>query len=196
MSVDSIPSGNQRQLRAAIQYLLARELNEAMLACLKQDLCMPLACLLRSLIDTTALGLWLLKYAPEDQLTHSVAHLSTTHLVRESFDTEDQEMFAFIFKTVKNTDHEFYRDVLHPSVHGDALHIAMRLRDETSKNSWICTCSFYAENVYRHFLCEFDRNSRVPDYMKEEIKLEIHKCTRRRLALLKRPEFEGMFRYS
>jgi hypothetical protein len=50
-------------------------------------------------------------------------------------------MFAFVFQAVKDTDHEFYRDVLHPSIHGDALQIAMRIRDYSSRRTWFTRCS-------------------------------------------------------
>jgi hypothetical protein len=43
---------------------------------------MPLAALLRSLIDTSVLGIWFLKYAKDEAITESVAHLSTPDLVR------------------------------------------------------------------------------------------------------------------
>jgi hypothetical protein len=67
----------------------------------------------------------------------SVAHLSTVDMVQRSFGPEDRPMFAFIFQPVKGTDHEFYRDVLHPSIHGVALHIALRVRDQASKRTWV-----------------------------------------------------------
>jgi hypothetical protein len=137
LSLDLIPPENQRAMRALSQALLASELHDAMMLCLKSNLSMPLAALLRSLIDTTALGIWLLKYATDQEVKDSVAHLSTVEMIQRSFDQEDMPMFAFIFEPVKGTDHEFYRDVLHPSIHGDALHISMRVRHEASRRTWV-----------------------------------------------------------
>jgi hypothetical protein len=133
LSLDLTPPENQRAIRALNRALLAGELHDAMTLCLKSNLLMPLAALLRSLIDTSVLGIWLLKYATDEAAKDSVAHLSTVEIVQRSFDLEDKTMFAFIFEAVNGTDHEFYRDVLHPSIHGDALHIAMRVRDQESR---------------------------------------------------------------
>jgi hypothetical protein len=54
---------------------------------------------------------------------------------------------------INATDHEFYRDVLHPSIHGDALHLAMRVRDQASKRTWVHKCLFHAN--YVHMLLQF-----------------------------------------
>jgi hypothetical protein len=59
-------------------------------------------------------------------------------------------MFAFVFEEVRETD---YRDVLHPSIHGDALHIAMRLRDGNSKKMWVHKRILY-EPRPTHFLLQ------------------------------------------
>src|ERR1700678_4312004 len=63
LSLDLVPAENQRAIRALNQALLAGELHDAMALCLQSNLLMPLAALLRSLIDTSVLGIWVLKYA-------------------------------------------------------------------------------------------------------------------------------------
>jgi hypothetical protein len=195
LSLDLVPQENRRSTRIATQVLLADELHESITLCLKEGLLMPIASLLRSLIDTTVLGLWFVKYASEDQVTGSVSDLSTTELIRDRFDDEDKKMFAFVFQPVKNTDHYFYRDVLHPSVHGDALHLAMRTRDEASRKTWTFNCAFLANSVYCHFLLQFAKTERVPDYMEEHIKQEAAKCIRWQTALLKHPQWQGTDEY-
>ena len=131
---------------------------------------MPIASLLRSLIDTAVLGLWFVKYSPEDQVSESVLDLSTTGLIRDRFDAEDKKIFGFVFQPIQEPDHYFYRDVLHPSVHGDALHLAMRTKDEASRKTWIFNCSFQANSVYCHLLLQFAKTGKAPDYMKEHVK--------------------------
>jgi hypothetical protein len=113
LSIDRVPLEDRRACRAATQAALAKELHQAMTACLAEGLLMPIASLLRSLIDTTALGIWFVKYAPDDQITESVAHRSTTDLIEKYFVDEDRITFAFLFLPVKDTDHLFYREVLH-----------------------------------------------------------------------------------
>lgn len=115
LSLDLVPAENQRAIRALNQALLAGELHDAMALCLQSNLLMPLAALLRSLIDTSVLGIWLLKYATDEEVRDSVAHVSAVDKVQRSFASEDRSIFSFIFQPVKGTDHEFYRDVLHPS---------------------------------------------------------------------------------
>ncbi|HET9281402.1 MAG TPA: hypothetical protein VFR24_05520 [Candidatus Angelobacter sp.] len=155
------------------------------------NLLMPLAALLRSLIDTSVLGIWLLKYATDEEVWDSVAHLSTIAMVQRSFAAEDRAMFAFIFQPVKGTDHEFYRDVLHPSIHGDALHIAMRVRDEASKLNWVHKCSFHANHVYAHMLLQFAKNGNVPQQFRDYIREESAKAIRVMSALLEHPDWRS-----
>lgn len=195
LSLDLVPKENKRATRVATQVLLADQLHEAITLCLKEGLLMPIASLLRSLIDTTVLGLWLLKYSAEDQVTDSVSDLSTAELIRHRFDNEDKKIFGFIFQPIKDTDHHFYRDVLHPSVHGDALHLAMRTRDEASRKTWVFNCSFQANSVYCHFLLQFAKTGKVPDYMKERVKEEAAKCIRWQKALLEHPQWKGTNEY-
>jgi hypothetical protein len=191
LTLDLVPQENQRTTRIATQVLLADDLHKAITLCLKEGLLMPIASLLRSLIDTTVLGLWFVKYSPEDLVTQSVSDLATTELIRDRFDDEDKKIFAFVFQRVKDTEHYFYRDVLHPSVHGDALHLAMRTRDEASRKTWIFNCSFQANSVYCHFLLQFAKTGKVPAYMKEHVKEEAAKCIRWQKALLEHPQWKG-----
>jgi hypothetical protein len=80
-------------MRALNQALLAGQLHDAMTACLTANLLIPLATLLRSLIDTSVLGIWLIKYATEREASDSVAHLSTADLVQQRFDQNDSSSF-------------------------------------------------------------------------------------------------------
>ena len=191
LSLDLVPAENQRAIRALNQALLAGELHDAMALCLESNLLMPLAALLRSLIDTSVLGIWLLKYATDEEVRDSVAHLSAVDLVQRSFGQEDRPMFAFIFQPVKGTDHEFYRDVLHPSIHGDALHIAMRVRDQASKRTWVHKCLFHANHVYVHMLLQFAKSGKVPQEFKGYIRAESAKAIRVMTALLEHPDWKG-----
>jgi len=195
LSLDLVPQENQRATRIATQVLLADELHESITVCLKEGLLMPIASLLRSLIEATVLGLWFVKYSSEGQVTDSVSDLSTTEVIRDRFDDEDKKVFAFVFQPVKDTNHHFYRDVLHPSVHGDALHLAMRTRDEASRKTWVFNCSFQANSVYCHFLLQFAKTRKVPDYMKERVKGEAAKCIRWQKALLEHPQWKGTDEY-
>jgi hypothetical protein len=76
LSLDLVPAQNQRAIRALNQALLAGELHDAIALCLQSNLLMPLAALLRSLIDTSVLGIWLLKYATDEEVSDSVALLA------------------------------------------------------------------------------------------------------------------------
>src|SRR5260370_33839749 len=89
LSLHLVPQERQRTTRIATQVLLADELHEAITLCLKERLLMPIASLLRSLIDTTVLGPWFCRYSSEDQEPESVSSLSTTELIRDRFDDED-----------------------------------------------------------------------------------------------------------
>jgi hypothetical protein len=191
LSLHLVPAENQRAIRALNQVLLAGELHDAMTLCLESNLLMPLAALLRSLIDTSVLGIWLLKYATGEEVTDSVAHLSTVDMVQRSFGPEDRPMFAFIFQPVKGTDHEFYRDVLHPSIHGDALHIAMRVRDQASKRIWVHKCLFHANHVYVHMLLQFAKSGMVPHEFQDYIREESAKAIRVMTTLLEHPDWKG-----
>jgi len=51
---------------------------------------MPLTALLRSLIDTCVLGIWFLKYAKDEEVADSVAHLSMPEMVKSRFLAEDR----------------------------------------------------------------------------------------------------------
>lgn len=101
LSISRISKKNQRATRSLNQALLAGELHDAIILCLKDNKLMPLAALLRSLIDTCVLGIWFLKYAKDEEITESVAHLSTPDLVRTIFAGEDQRMFAFVSDHLK-----------------------------------------------------------------------------------------------
>jgi hypothetical protein len=187
LSISQLPKENQRSTRSLNQALLAGELHDAIILCLKDNKLMPLAALLRSLIDTCVLGIWFLKYAKDEEITESVAHLSTPDLVRTIFTGEDQRMFAFVFQTVKDTDHEFYRDVLHPSIHGDALHIAMRIRDYFSRRTWVHKVIFHTNHVYVHLMLEFAKSGLVPAHLHEYFKTESLTSIQMMNALLRHP---------
>jgi hypothetical protein len=189
LSLDLVNPEGRRSTRALTQALLAGELHDAIILCVKADLPMPLASLLRSLIDTAVLGIWLVKYALSEEVAESVASLSTPETIKERFDPEDRKMFAFVFEPVKGTDHQFYRDVLHPAIHGDALHLAMRTRDEPSTKAWILKCSFHANRVYCHFLLEFARSGVVPETYRAYIRAESEQSIRAMTSLLKDPRF-------
>jgi hypothetical protein len=75
LSISQIPKENQRSTRSLNQALLAGEPHDAIILCLKDNKLMPLATLLRSLIDTCVLGIWFLKHAKDEEITESVAHL-------------------------------------------------------------------------------------------------------------------------
>jgi len=185
LSISQLPKENQRSTRSLNQSLLAGELHDATILCLKDNKLMPLAALLRSLIDTCVLGIWFLKYAKDEEITESVAHLSTPDLVRTIFTGEDQRMFAFVFQTVKNTDHEFYRDVLHPSIHGDALHIALRIRNYSSRRTWVHKVLFHTNHLYVHLMLEFAKSGLVPAYLHEYFRTESRTSIRMMDALLR-----------
>jgi len=193
LSLDLVSPENRRVTRILSQAQLAGELHDAMLLCLKDGLAMPLAALLRSLIDTAVLGIWLAKYASDDEAAASVAELSTTNLVKERFaDEEDRRMFLFIFESVKDTDHEFYRDVLHPSIHGDALHLAMRIRNAPAQKSWLLKCAVHANHVYCHFLLVFAKSGKVPQHLGSYIQLESARSIRAIKSLLEEQERQGI----
>ncbi|WP_058186187.1 hypothetical protein [Terracidiphilus gabretensis] len=167
LSINLIPKERRREVRAANQALLASELQEAVRICLENDLLMPTPTLLRSLIDTCVLGVWILKYAKDGEVTDSVAHLNTPALVKEQFKDRDQQMFDFMFEKVKGTENELYRDVLHPSVHGDALHVAMRMRDKESEKAWIHRCIVHTNVVFSYFLLQF--KGKLPPELNEAL---------------------------
>jgi hypothetical protein len=100
-------------------------------------------------------------------------------------------MFAFIFEAVNGTDHEFYRDVLHPSIHGDALHIAMRVRDQESRRTWVYKCMFHAKHVYVHMLLQFAKSGKVPQEFQDYIREETVKAVRFMASLLEHPDWIG-----
>lgn len=81
-------------------------------------------------------------------------------------------MFAFVLEEVKDNDHQFYRDVLHPSIHGDAMHISMRLRDEKSRRTWVHKVIFHTNHVYVRFMLQFAESGLVPAQMHEYFKNE------------------------
>lgn len=191
-SITLVPVANQRSARSLNQALLAGELHDATVLCLKERLVMPTAALLRSLIDTCVLGIWFLRYATDEEIRDSVAHLSTPEIVKKRFVNEDQRMFAFVFEEVRGTDHQFYRDVLHPSIHGDALHIAMRLRDDNSRKTWVHKCIFHANHVYTHFLLQLAQSGQVPAHLHEYFKNESTKSLQAMAALLKHPDWQGV----
>ena len=98
-------------------------------------------------------------------------------------------MFAFVFQTVKDTDHEFYRDVLHPSIHGDALHIAMRIRDYSSRRTWVHKVLFHTNHVDVHLMLEFAKGGLVPAHLHEYFKTESMTSIQMMDALLKHPSW-------
>ena len=191
LSLDLIPQENRRTTRCLSQALLAGELHDAIILCLKESKIMPTAALIRSLIDTSVLGIWLLKYAKDEEVPDSVAHLSTPEIVKNVFVGKDQNMFAFVFEEVKGTDHQFYRDVLHPSIHGDALHIAMRLRDEKSRRTWVHKIIFHVNHVYVYFMLQFAESGLVPPQMHEYFKNESVKSLQMMTTLLNHPDWKG-----
>jgi hypothetical protein len=191
LSLHHLPAENQRTTRALNQALLAGELHDAIFLCLLNTLVMPVAALLRSLVDTSVLGIWLVRYATDEEARDSVANLSTLEMVEKIFGEDDKKMFLFLFEPVKGTDHLFYRDVLHPSIHGDALHIAMRIRDGASKKTWIHKCVFHTNQVYVHLLLQFAKSGKVPKEWHDYVRDESVKSIRSMDALLKHPEFLG-----
>jgi len=191
LSLDLIPQENRRTTRALNQALLAGELHDAIILCLKDSKLMPTAALLRSLIDTCVLGIWLLRYAKDEEVPDSVAHLSTPEIINSVLVGKDQNMFAFVLEEVKGTDHQFYRDVLHPSIHGDALHIAMRLRDEKSRKTWVHKVIFHTNHVYVHFMLQFAESGFVPAQMHEYFKNENMKSLQMMTSLLNHPDWKG-----
>jgi hypothetical protein len=192
LSLDLIPPERQRPARSLNQALLAGELHDAIILCFQNFKFMATAALLRSLIDACVLGIWLLKYAKDEEVADSVAHLSTTEIVKSTFKGQDQSMFAFVFQEVKGTDHQFYRDVLHPSIHGDALHVAMRLRDETSRKTWIHKVMFHTNQVYVHFMLELAKSGLVPSELYEYFKNESLKALQAMVTLRDHPAWQGV----
>jgi hypothetical protein len=193
LSLDLVAPENRRLTRALLQVQLAGELHDAMFLCLKDGLPMPLAALLRSLIDTAVLGIWFIKYASDVDASGSVAELSTAQLVKEQFaDEEDRRMFMFVFEAVQGTDHESYRDVLHPSIHGDGLHLAMRIRNEPSQKSWLLKCAVHANHVYCHFLLALAKSGTVPEHLREYIQMESARSIRAIKVLLEEKDRQGI----
>lgn len=190
LSLDQIPQENRRASRSLSQALLAGELHNATILCLKESKIMATAALLRSLIDTSVLGIWLLKYAKAEEVPDSVAHLSIPEIVKNVFVGKDQNMFAFVFEEVKGTDHQFYRDVLHPSIHGDALHIAIRLRDVKSRRTWVHKVIFHVNHVYVYFMLQFAESGIVPLEMHEYFKNENLKSLQMMTTLLNHPDWQ------
>ena len=192
LAFDRISEKDRRSRRCMSQILLAGELHDAVVLCLKDGKLMPTAALLRSLIDTCVLGIWLLKYATEEQASDSVAHLSTIEIAKHVFSGNDKKMFAFLFQEVRGTDHEFYRDVLHPAIHGDALHLAMRFRDKRATKTWVHKCIFHTNHVYVHFLLQSAGSGLVPPDLQSYIKAESEKSLNTMTALLKHPAWLGI----
>jgi hypothetical protein len=190
LSINLIPEEGRRSSRSASQAILASELHEAISLCLENRLFMPTLALLRSLIDTCVLGIWFLKYAKDDEIVDSVAYLSTPEIIRNNFDTRDQEMFDFIFEEIQGTNNQLYRDVLHPSIHGDALHVAMRLRDQKSTKTWVHRCIVHTNVVYVYFLLQFA--GKIPEELKNYIDAERVQSIKRMNAMFKEPEWQGM----
>ncbi len=182
---------NRRTTRSLNQALLAGELHDAIILCLKESKLMPTTVLLRSLIAPCVLGIWLLRYAKDEEVRDSVANLSTPEIVKNVLVGKDQNMFAFVFEEVKGTDHQFYRDVLHPSIHGDALHIAMRLRDEKSRRTWVHKVIFHTNHVYVHFMLQFAESGLVPAQMHEYFNNESLKSLQMMTTLLNHPDWKG-----
>lgn len=191
LSINLVPEAERRYSRAGRQAVLAAELREAICLCMQNRLFMPTLGLLRSLIDTCALGIWLLKYAKDEEIADSVAHLSTPEIVKNCFAGTDQSMFEFIFEQLRGTKNELYRDVLHLSIHGDALHVGMRLRDQKSKKTWVHECVIRTNVVYVYFLSQMAANippAELKDYI-APVKVE---SIKRMGAMFKEPEWRGM----
>jgi hypothetical protein len=191
ISLHRVPQTEQRYVRALNQALVAGELYDVVLLCANASKFMPLAALLRSLIDTCVLGIWFLKYANDVEIAGSVAHLSIPEMVKMRFISKDQNAFAFMFEPVKGTDHEFYRDVLHPSIHGDGLHIAMRLRDDEATKTWVHKCLFHSSQVYIHLTLQFAESGLVPANLHDYFQKESLKSLQNMEALLKHPMWQG-----
>jgi hypothetical protein len=146
--------------------------------------------LLRSLIDTTVLAIWIAKYASEEAVADSVAHLSTTEIWERHFDASDKNAFAFLYEPIKGTDHLFYRDVLHPSTHGDSMHIIMRIRDEGSSKTWVRKCCIHTHAIYCHFLFVCVRLQMIPEEYVETIRLESAQSLHRMKDFLTAPQWK------
>jgi hypothetical protein len=165
MSLHLAPEAMQRSSRVLTQLSLAEELHDAVGLCFENRLFMPTFALLRSLTDTHALGIWFLTYATEEEARDSVAHLSTPAIVQSCFIDIDRAVFDFIFEKVSGTENEIYRDVLHPSIHGDAMHITMRARDSEAGRVWTNKCVFHSHALYLHFLSELAKSQHgFPDF--------------------------------
>lgn len=55
--------------------------------------------------------------------------------------------------------------MLHPSIHGDAMHITMRARDSEARRVWTNKCVFHSHALYLHFLSELSkRQDEFPDF--------------------------------
>ncbi|HEY4048289.1 MAG TPA: hypothetical protein VGM27_15610 [Acidobacteriaceae bacterium] len=173
LSLDLIPREDRRWTRALLQFSLASDVHKAIHLCLREDLTMPLAALLRSLIDTSVLGIWLVKYADDKEAQESVEDKKTLE-IEQIFNTEDRQVFAFLYEPVKDTENQFYRDVLHPSVHGDAFHLAMRTRNEAAKRAWSMKCQNGADQIYKHFLIRLRESAIVPSDFQKKLQLELN----------------------
>jgi hypothetical protein len=191
LSINLVPEAGRRFSRAGRQAILASELHEAICLCMDKRLFMPTLGLLRSLIDTCVLGIWFLKYAKNEEITDSVAHLSTPEIVKNCFDGTDQSMFDFIFEELQGTKNELYRDVLHPSIHGDALHVGMRLRDQKSTKTWVHECVTRTNVVYVYFLLQVA--VKIPPAELENYIAPVRLESIKRMgAMFKEPEWQGM----
>jgi hypothetical protein len=190
LSINVIPEESRRSSRSASQAILASELHEAVCLCMEKRLFMPTIGLLRSLIDTCVLGIWFLKYAKDEEIVDSVAHLSTPEIVKSCFNARDQAMFDFIFEELEGTTNQLYRDVLHPSIHGDALHVGMRLRDQKSTKTWVHECITRANVVYIYFLLQF--GVKIPEELKKYINTPRVESIKRMTAMFEQPEWRGM----
>ena len=187
LSISQIPEENQRATRALNQALLAGELHDAVILCLKDNKLMPLAAVLRSLIDTCVLGIWFLKYAKDEEITESVAHLSTPDLVRTIFTGEDQRMFASYSKQSRTRTTSFTGMSCILPFTGDALHIAMRIRDYSSRRTWVHKVLFHTNQVYVHLMLEFAKSGLVPAHLHEYFKTESLKSIQMLDAVLRHP---------
>jgi hypothetical protein len=192
LSINLIPEENRRSSRAASQAILASELHEAICLCLENNLFMPTFALIRSLIDTCALGIWFLKYAKDEEIIDSVAHLSTPEIVKTCFDARDQVMFGFIFEEIQGTNNQVYRDVLHPSIHGDALHVAMRLRDKKSTKTWVHKCVVNTNAIYIYFFLQFGVDGKLPEELNKYMNAARVQSMKRLNAMFEKPEWRGM----
>ena len=80
---------------------------------------------------------------------------------------------------------------MHPSIHGDALHIAMRRRDVESARTWVHKGLFHTNHVCVHLTLQFAERGLVPAALHDCFKKESLKSLQAMDVLLKHPTWQG-----